>query len=619
MIGPHEETDAPAQTLRHGIALHRAGALAEASRLYEAVLERAPDDLDALRLLGILLAQSGDTEHGAMFIAAAATRMPDTATAETAFGDTLRRLDRQSDALAAFDRAIAADPQCAAAHAGRGLCLRGLGHLDAALEAHERALALDPANHAAGFGRGVVLQALGRIAEAADAYRETLRHAPRDEALWTNLSLALGALGRHADALDAADAALAQAPHMIEALAARAAALRALGDATRALAALDRAIAIDPGRATLHANRGNALRDLSRLADARDAYDRAVALDPGNADAHRLRAMCLLLAGDWVAGWPEWEWRKRATEASGARHADRPAWTGAEDPAGRRIFLHWEQGFGDTIQFCRYAPLLAARGAHVTLAVQGPLLRLASSLAAPRLDVIGGMREPTDGFDLHCPLMSLPLALATTPRSVPPPAPLAPPPDLRAAWGARLGPADGRPRIGLAWSGRPQPVARRGRARDPARPACALDLHAAGVASRGYRLVTCRRTDLGLRSRVHGLRRHRGADRQSRPRDHGRHQRRPSCRIDWRAGLDPSAARSGLALADGQGGQPLVSLGAPVPPERRGRLAGADRARRGRARGALRLIALARRRGSVQPTTSMRNTAAPGPASSTIA
>jgi tetratricopeptide (TPR) repeat protein len=456
MIGPHEETDAPAQTLRHGIALHRAGALAEASRLYEAVLERAPDDLDALRLLGILLAQSGDTEHGAMFIAAAATRMPDTATAETAFGDTLRRLDRQSDALAAFDRAIAADPQCAAAHAGRGLCLRGLGHLDAALEAHERALALDPANHAAGFGRGVVLQALGRIAEAADAYRETLRHAPRDEALWTNLSLALGALGRHADALDAADAALAQAPHMIEALAARAAALRALGDATRALAALDRAIAIDPGRATLHANRGNALRDLSRLADARDAYDRAVALDPGNADAHRLRAMCLLLAGDWVAGWPEWEWRKRATEASGARHADRPAWTGAEDPAGRRIFLHWEQGFGDTIQFCRYAPLLAARGAHVTLAVQGPLLRLASSLAAPRLDVIGGMREPTDGFDLHCPLMSLPLAFATTPRSVPPPAPLVPPPDLRAAWAARLGPADGRPRIGLAWSGRPE-------------------------------------------------------------------------------------------------------------------------------------------------------------------
>jgi tetratricopeptide (TPR) repeat protein len=478
MIGPDEETDATARTLGRGIALHRAGDLAEASRLYEAVLERAPGDPDALRLLGILLAQGGDTDHGAMFIAAAAAQMPDEAAAETALGEALRILDRQTDALAAFDRAIAADTRCAAAHAGRGLCLRGLGRLDAALAAHELALTLDPRNIAAGFGRGVALQALGRVAEAVEAYRQALRHAPRDEALWTNLSLALGALARHAEALDAAEAALALAPHMVEAIGAHAAALRSLGHAHRALAALDRAIAIAPGRPTLHANRGNALRELGHLADARAAYDRAVALDPGNADARRLRAMCMLLAGDWSAGWREWEWRKRATEASGARHADRPAWTGAEDPAGRRIFLHWEQGFGDTIQFCRYAPLLAARGAHVTLCVQGPLLRLVSSLATAHLDVVGGMQEPDAGFDLHCPLMSLPLAFATTPQSVPPPAPLAPPPGLRAAWAQRLGPKDGRPRIGLAWSGRPDHANDHNRSLAVAVLAPLLDRHA---------------------------------------------------------------------------------------------------------------------------------------------
>ncbi len=450
------KTGTASQSLRRGVALHRTGALDEASRHYEAVLECSPGDPDALRFLGILLAQSGDVEHGAMFIAAAAARMPDTAAAQTALGDALHALDRLADALAAYDRAIIADAGRATAHAGRGLCLRHMGRLDEALASHERALALDPGNTVAGFGRGVALQALGRITEAVEAYCHALHQAPRDEAPWTNLSLCLGALGRHEEALAAAEAALVQAPRMVEALGARAAALRALGHATQALATLDLAIAADPGRAALHANRGNALRDLGRLADARDAYDRAVALDPGNADAQRVRAMCLLLAGDWEAGWPAWEWRKHSTEPSGTRHADRPAWTGAEDPAGRRILLHWEQGFGDTIQFCRYAPLLAARGAYVTLSVQGPLLRLAASLAGPNLDVVEDAREQTNGFDLHCPLMSLPMAFATAPSTVPPPAPLAPPPEMRAAWATRLGPKDRRPRIGLAWSGRPE-------------------------------------------------------------------------------------------------------------------------------------------------------------------
>jgi hypothetical protein len=254
--------------------------------------------------------------------------------------------------------------------------------------------------------------------------------------------------------LAAADEALALAPGMAEAHGARASALRATGRAEEALAAIDAALALAPGNAPFHANRANALRDLGRLGEARDACDRAIALEPGLADARRNRAMLMLLAGEWEQGWREWEWRKRSSEPSGDRFSARPAWTGAEDLAGRHVFLHWEQGFGDTIQFCRYAPLLAARGARVTLAVQEPLLRLARSLG-PEVEVAGGAREPAGGFDLHCALMSLPLAFGTIPGSVPPPAPLRAPPELEAAWAARLGPRDGRPRIGLAWSGRP--------------------------------------------------------------------------------------------------------------------------------------------------------------------
>jgi tetratricopeptide (TPR) repeat protein len=304
------------------------------------------------------------------------------------------------------------------------------------------------------LARGLAAHRAGALGDAARLYVAALSRAPRDAQALRLAGLLAAQAGDAARGAALLEAARAATGDVVEAELALGDALRALGRAAEALAAVDAALALAPGNAPFHANRANALRDLGRLAEARDACDRAVALEPGLADARRNRAMLMLLAGDWEAGWREWEWRKRSSEPSGDRFPGRPAWTGAGDLAGRRVFLHWEQGFGDTIQFCRYAPLLAARGAQVTLAVQEPLLRLARSLG-PEVEVAGGAREPAGGFDLHCALMSLPLAFGTTPGSVPPPAPLRAPPELEAAWAARLGPRDGRPRIGLAWSGRP--------------------------------------------------------------------------------------------------------------------------------------------------------------------
>ncbi len=465
MAGERADGAGIEEALARGFAAHRAGALADAARAYAAVLARVPAEPRALRLAGILAAQAGDGARGAALLAAARAAMPggDEVAAELALGDALRGLGRPAEALAAYDRALAAGgvradaPGAAStvadAHAGRGAALRALGRAHDAVAAQRRACALDPGRAGLRFGLGVALQAARLLPEAEAAYREALALDPGHAPSLANLAMLLGALARHDEALAAAEAALALAPGMAEAHGARAAALRATGRAGEALAALDDAIALQPGNALFHANRGNALRDLGRHDEARAAYDRAIGLGPGLADARRNRAMLLLLAGEWEEGWREWEWRKRASEPSGDRFPARPAWTGATDPAGRRVFLHWEQGFGDTIQFCRYAPLLAARGARVTLAVQEPLLRLARSLG-PGIEVVGGAREPTGGFDLHCALMSLPLAFGTTPDSVPPPAALRAPPEIEARWAARLGPRDGRARIGLAWSGR---------------------------------------------------------------------------------------------------------------------------------------------------------------------
>jgi hypothetical protein len=159
--------------------------------------------------------------------------------------------------------------------------------------------------------------------------------------------------------------------------------------------------------------------------------------------------LLLLLIGDFAQGWPAYEWRRKLPGFDGRAFAE-PAWSG-EDIAEQRLLLHAEQGFGDTLQFARYAPLAAARGAHVTLAVQASLAPLLAGL--PGVAVIAD-RDPLPPFDRHCSLLSLPRAFATTLDTIPSSVPyIAAPPDRVTAWAPRL-PQDGL-RVGLAWSGHP--------------------------------------------------------------------------------------------------------------------------------------------------------------------
>jgi hypothetical protein len=135
------------------------------------------------------------------------------------------------------------------------------------------------------------------------------------------------------------------------------------------------------------------------------------------------------------------------------RDFPQPPWLGADDIAGKTILLHAEQGFGDTIQFARYVPLVAARGALVVLEVQRPLRRLMGNLAGATDIVARG--EPPPAFDVHCALLSLPLAFGTRPDTIPSATPYlhAASQDVR-RWRGRFG-SRRRPMIGLTRSGGP--------------------------------------------------------------------------------------------------------------------------------------------------------------------
>jgi hypothetical protein len=222
-----------------------------------------------------------------------------------------------------------------------------------------------------------------------------------------------------------------------------------------ALACYQRAIALKPDLSAAHYNAGNALRDLHRLDAAVASYEKAIALKPDFAQAHCSLSLVQLLAGDLQQGLKRYEWRLRTPQfAHRQRNYPQPAWLGEESPSGKTLFLYGEQGLGDTIQFCRYVPLLAQHGARIILEVEPALASLLAGLAGVAEFVVKG--SVPGGFDFHCSLLSLPLACKTGLNSIPSSIPyLSARADKLAYWAHRLGPRV-RPRIGLVWSGNPQ-------------------------------------------------------------------------------------------------------------------------------------------------------------------
>jgi tetratricopeptide (TPR) repeat protein len=456
------DSRAPATALEQAIAAYARDDLVTAERLCCAVVAADAQRFEAVYLAAVIKSRRGDLVA----------------------------------ALADYDKALALRPHFAEAHDNRGLLLQDMGDAQAALASHDAALALEPRRADAWFNRGVALQTLGRIEEALGSYEQTLARAPGDARALHNRGVVLGLMGRYAEALASYDAALALAPERAEthanrgntlnlmkrhaealasfdaalliaprdadALNGQGLALHEEGRFDAALAALNAAIAIRPDFAEAHHNRARTLTALRRIGEALADYGRAQALRPNYARAHHDEALCRLLIGDLPRGFEAYEWRWE-TEAlrSWRRLCDAPLWLGREPVAGRTVLVHAEQGLGDTIMFCRYVPLLAARGARVLLEVQPPLKNLLTGIAGATEVLAPGERLPP--FDLHCPVMSLPLAFGTTAETIPPPCRLPPPPAaivetwrdrLREQLDGRLG-KPRRPRIGVAWSGNP--------------------------------------------------------------------------------------------------------------------------------------------------------------------
>ncbi len=361
----------------------RAGEWLETEAASRAALSENPRDPEALALLGLAIAASGDPERAAPALSTAARLRPNHMHPCVELADALSGPDAGAGLLALrlFRACLRLDPLDERLREACATWL--LDHDDP-----EGALTvLRDAREAPAFLHltGMALAETGAFATAAERFRRLVSVQPDRAAAWSNLGIMLKILGEH-----------------------------------------DKAIV---------------------------AHDRAVALDPKSSLMRVNRAVALLHAGQWQRAWPDYDARLRAPDRRGLPLSSLlPDVSQIDDLRGVTILAVHEDGFGDTLHFMRYLPLLAGRGARILAWVPETLMRIVARLPGVTPVVASG---PPPAHDFHCPMFSLPRAFATTPDTVPSSPYIAPDPALVAAWSRKL-PAYGF-RVGIVWAGQARP------------------------------------------------------------------------------------------------------------------------------------------------------------------
>jgi tetratricopeptide (TPR) repeat protein len=479
--------DPVTEQFQRGLALHQAGRLREARTFYEAVIRRQPSHAAALHLLGLLAVTEGRSAEGIEHYQACLRAEPAFVAAWTNLGNALLAAGRADEAVAAQRRALALEPGLAEAHCNLGQALHAQGHFAEAAAALAQAVALKPRLAEAHNSLGNALKSQGRFEEALAAYRHALGIRPNYPDAWYNLGNILLSQGHPEEAESAYGQAVALAPNHAEALVKRSQALRELGRMDEALAACGKALELQPDFALAHtnlgkilqagqrwqeaiashrraitlrgdlvegwSNLGNSLVALNRLDEALKAYEEALRRLPGSAELGYNVSLIRLLQGELPAAWEGYELRWRLKALRPRPVQDRPAWDGRESLAGKSIVVYAEQGCGDTLQFARYLPRLAERGARVHAVVQKSLHALVGRVQG--VAAVSTAEQPWPECDFHCPLLSLPRAFGTTLASVPAAVPyVSARSDRREAAAGWLAAAP-FPKIGVAWSGNP--------------------------------------------------------------------------------------------------------------------------------------------------------------------
>jgi tetratricopeptide (TPR) repeat protein len=442
--------------------LSRLGRHRDALPSFEAATRLRPDDAPILAAYGTALLNLGDRQAALVRLCRAFEASPQDGSIAMRFGYALQQAGKEAEAVPLYEKALTIDTNLHEARVNLSVCLRTLGDTDAAIAHCRTVLEHRPDSVGAMTNLGTALCEVGRNDEAIVVFERALRHDPQNLTALHNLGVALDAQG----ASDAAEACfrkcLALRPDWGDAQRSLANLLRGGGRLDEAAALYRAVIDSRPRDFTSYGNLGLVLLNLNRAEEAIGVYEKAVALQPALPDLRFGLGAAQLTTGDFANGWANYEARLDMKQTPDWRPGHGlPRWRGAPDSEGGArptVIVHAEQGFGDSIHFCRYIPLAAARGASVVFECQPSLAALMKSLAPcaglPAFPVLSP-REPLPPADFHVPLLSLPGMFTPDLASIPARVPyLTPPPDKAATWADRL--PGNRPSAGIVWAGNPQ-------------------------------------------------------------------------------------------------------------------------------------------------------------------
>jgi len=404
------------ELLRKAKLLHQSGKPASAEPIYNRALAMEPENAEALHYLGLLKHQLGQGAAAVDLLYRAMALEPERAEFQCNLGIVLGKAGRTEEALEVLSRAIETRPDYAEAYENLGVVLDRLGRIEDSQLAWEKAIELRPQFAEAHHHLGSSLMNNGKPQQGIQHLRQALRLNSRDAGAWNNLGCAL----------------------------------RKIEDVEGSLRAFQKAAQVRPAMAEAHCNVGTALCDLGRPDEAIPHLEKAVELRPDFADAQWNLAVALLACGHFDRGWLAYEWRRHSEkDKKFSRDFMQPAWNGC-NIEGRTILVTCEQGLGDTLQFIRYIPMVAARGARVIFESQPSLRDLLRNMKGIDQIVVRG--EPLPRFDVHVRLLTLPSIFGTRLGNFPSDVPyLHPDPKREAMWKQRL--SGGGFKVGIAWQG----------------------------------------------------------------------------------------------------------------------------------------------------------------------
>jgi tetratricopeptide (TPR) repeat protein len=486
--------------LNLGTLFEEQGRLEEAKKSYEAALRCVPTMARALVSLGRIAGAMGESKLAVRHAKAAVRSAPKSAVAHNALGNALLSVGEEELAKTSYLHAIKIDSGFADAHYNIGNLHRAQGDYAAAVESYQRAIELSPLQADVYNSLGAVFAEIEDPVKAKQAFLHALELDPSYAEAYFNMGSELAKEGEHLKAVEYLDKAIALRPGYSKAYHNLGVSQQALGDLMAATAAYRRALVcgrgvelddsgaeVQPDQVKTYQNLGAAQQELGDLSAAAEAYRQALVGQPENFDVlcnlasvlvaqgdeegialfeelleeqpdaahvHWNFGVALLLKGDHARGWREYEWRWKWDKfPSPKRGFSQALWKG-EPLAGATILLHAEQGFGDTLQFVRYALFVEQRGGRVILEVQPGLHRLLRDVPGVTECIREG--DPLPEFSFHCPLMSLPLMFDTTMETVPPIISGL----YRDGGGGvvRGGEEAGELRVGLVWAGNPRHV-----------------------------------------------------------------------------------------------------------------------------------------------------------------